>query len=170
MKKGQEQHLVVRRLLFVGYCILMLYLLFVRGRSPVSELPYWEQVRQNYNLEPFRTIRNFWDILARAEYYQMKWNDVAIYRQHAITAAVNLFGNVLLFVPLGYLLPACFQKLRGLFRSMLTALVLLLTVELTQMLTLRGTCDVDDLILNLFGALLGYVFWLIWSFFRCKKK
>ena len=169
MKKQQERQFKAARLLFVGYCTLMVYLLFIRGRSMADDLPYWEQVKQNCNLIPFRTVRSFWDILARPEYYLGKWQDVEIYRQHAIPAAVNLLGNIVMFIPLGCLLPSCFAKGQRFLRCMLTATGLLIAVELTQVFSLRGTCDVDDLILNLTGAVLGYGLWRLMRIGRCKK-
>ena len=42
---------------------------------------------------------------------------------------------------------------------MLTTLSVLIAVELCQLLSLRGSCDIDDLILNMAGVLLGFVCW-----------
>jgi len=71
-------------------------------------------------------------------------------------AIVNLFGNIALFVPLGYFLPRLWEGLRKWWRTWLATLLVMTAVELTQLFTLRGTCDVDDLILNLLGAAIGY--------------
>ncbi len=69
---------------------------------------------------------------------------------------VHLVGNVAMFVPLGFLLPGVFPKLRSFWRLCLTAGLLICTVEIFQMLLLVGSCDVDDLILNLVGVSMGY--------------
>jgi len=159
MKKQEEKNNPIVRLFFVVYCACMLYLLFVRGRAVQSELPYWEQVLQNYNLRPLHTIRNYWDVLARPEHYLDKWGAMAIYREQAKAAIVNLVGNVVLFIPLGVFLPMCFPTLKKFWSVMLTALGALLAVEIGQLLSLRGSCDVDDLILNMAGVLLGFVCW-----------
>jgi glycopeptide antibiotics resistance protein len=37
--------------------------------------------------------------------------------------------------------------------------ILLLSVELIQLITRRGSFDIDDLILNMFGALVGFIAW-----------
>ena len=67
-------------------------------------------------------------------------------------------GNVLLGVPFGILLPALFPRARGLLRvALFTALVMLL-VETAQGLIVEGRAfDIDDVILNTTGALIGYL-------------
>jgi glycopeptide antibiotics resistance protein len=67
-------------------------------------------------------------------------------------------GNVLLGVPFGILLPALFPTFRGLVRvGLLTALVMV-TVEAAQGTLVAGRAfDIDDVILNTLGALIGYL-------------
>ncbi len=129
--------------LFGLYCALMLWLLFDRpGYEP--GISYWEQVQGNLNLIPFHTMRLFGNLLTD-------------HRPHLVRIAViNLFGNVLIFIPLGFLLPKVFPKLRSLFRTLLVTALIITAVELIQLFTLVGSCDVDDLVLNLFGSALGY--------------
>ncbi len=68
-----------------------------------------------------------------------------------------------MFVPLGLFLPYFREKYRKL-RSFLPAVILLIIcVEVIQLFTLLGACDVDDLIFNVLGAFLGF---LIYSIFR----
>ena len=170
MRKRSDNGGKTARLLFVGYGILMLYLLFVRGRSAAEGIPYWQQVADNYSIVPFRTISNYWDILARPEYYLQKWEAGAIYTQQAKFAVVNLVGNIVMFVPLGVFLPTIWEKLRWLWKSVLAAAGAVSAVELVQLLSLRGSCDVDDLILNLCGVAAGYILWRIVHICRCKRK
>lgn len=149
--------------LFGCYGLLMLYLLFIRNRSWVSGVPYWTQVEGNCNLIPLRTIGNYWDVLTNREFYIQKWEAAAIYEYHARHAAVNLGGNVAMFIPLGIFLPVVFRKLRGFWKTLLCAAVVLLVVELLQLFMLRGSCDIDDLILNLAGVSLGCGAWKLWQ-------
>ncbi|WP_322942232.1 VanZ family protein [Actinacidiphila yeochonensis] len=67
-------------------------------------------------------------------------------------------GNVLLGVPFGVLLPTLFPRFRGLVRvGLLTALVMVM-VETAQGTLVEGRAfDIDDVILNTAGALLGYL-------------
>ncbi|MFF8288832.1 VanZ family protein [Streptomyces sp. NPDC016309] len=70
----------------------------------------------------------------------------------------QLGGNVLLGVPFGVLLPVLVPRARGLLRvAVVTALVMLL-VELVQGALITGRAfDIDDVLLNTAGALLGYL-------------
>ncbi|MFF3013575.1 VanZ family protein [Streptomyces sp. NPDC057939] len=74
-------------------------------------------------------------------------------------AAKQLGGNVLLGVPFGVLLPVLLPQARGLLRVALTTAVVMTLVELIQGALVTGRAfDVDDVILNTTGALLGYLF------------
>ncbi|MGW7097839.1 VanZ family protein [Streptomyces sp. NPDC054838] len=73
-------------------------------------------------------------------------------------AARQLGGNVLLGVPLGVLLPVLVPPARGLLRVAVVTAVLMTLVELIQGALVSGRAfDVDDVILNTSGALLGYL-------------
>ena len=129
--------------LLMAYGALMLWLLFDRpGYDPT--LPYWDQVAQQLNLVPFRTLRLFADLL-----------DSGV-RSYIRMAVINLGGNIIMFIPLGLLLPLVFPRLSSLFRVLLTTATLITAVEIIQLFTLVGCCDIDDLILNVLGAAIGY--------------
>ena len=134
--------------LFIVYSVFMLYLLFNRVGG-IEGVDYWTQIRMNLNLEPFRTIRLFLKVL-----------DNQIY---STSALINLGGNVLLFIPLGFFLPLVFPSLQKFWRTTLVTILIITAVELTQLFTLLGSCDIDDLILNLFGVSIGYLV------FKCIK-
>lgn len=68
----------------------------------------------------------------------------------------NCFLNVLMFVPLGFLLPLLWEKYREGKRTVCFGFGLSLSIELLQILTYRAT-DVNDLITNTVGAVLGYL-------------
>ena len=76
-----------------------------------------------------------------------------------------LGGNVLVFVPFGLLLPAIWPRLDGFWRMALAGVAVGVSIELTQLavsLALGGwyrMSDVDDVILNTAGVLLGYGLW-----------
>jgi glycopeptide antibiotics resistance protein len=104
-------------------------------------------------------VGNYWHILTNKAYYVQKWGAESIYWFHARHAFINLAGNVAMFVPLGYLLPAASEKKPTFFRTVLSAAGLIVTVEVLQLFTLLGSCDVDDLILNMIGVVLGFILW-----------
>lgn len=157
-KKASQKPESGLRFVFLCYGLLMLYLLFIRGRHAVDGVPYLDQVRENYNLMPFHTIGNYWHILTNKAYYLAKWG-YEQYLQQVQVGVVNLVGNVVMFIPLGYFIPRVGKKCRRFFRCMLLVAVLILAVELLQLVTLLGSCDIDDLLLNILGAAMGYILW-----------
>lgn len=138
-----------RRIVFAFYLALMAYLLFFQHRMPaLFQGDYVLTLRQNLNLRPGDTILRFYRLL---RYYPG-------YRRAAV---INLFGNVGMFIPLGFGLPWVHARLRWWWKTALTSAVIVVLVELAQLVTLRGHCDVDDLILNLIGVTIGYCFWAV---------
>ena len=71
------------------------------------------------------------------------------------TALKNIGGNVLLFVPLGVLLPVLFGKLLRPWPLLWRAAVISAAIELVQIPTQVRATDVDDVIWNVVGALVG---------------
>ena len=71
-------------------------------------------------------------------------------------AAINLAGNVAAFIPAGLFLPGLWKRQRNFGIFVLTVLGAVSLIELAQLFTCLGSCDVDDLILNLAGAALGF--------------
>lgn len=133
------------RLAAVLYGAWMLWLLF--GQRLGTQI-YEQQLADRVNLIPFATISRYMQMIRTL-------TDPGLFR-HAL---VNLVGNVVLFIPLGFFLPYFCRPLRGFLRTALTVLALIVVVELTQYVTLLGSCDVDDLVLNMAGALMGYPVW-----------
>ena len=69
---------------------------------------------------------------------------------------VNLIGNILLFMPLGIVWPAVFPKLDTHWKVIAAGVGLSLCIEVLQLPFYSRATDVDDLILNSLGYLLGY--------------
>ena len=129
--------------LFWFYCLVMLWLLLGRVPAPLVE-PYPDLLKGNLNLEPLHTIGNYLKVIRN--------HNMTYYHQ----AIVNLAGNVILFIPLGWFLPRVFPRLGRLWKVLLVAALAIGCIELIQLLTLRGSFDVDDFILNLPGVSIGY--------------
>ncbi len=135
------------KIFFFAYCIILLYLLFGRTYGWVDGLTYPQMLEQNVNLLPFLTIRNYLRVIFQG-------TNRALFT-HCV---VNLSGNILLFMPIGYLLPRIWQKQHNFFRFFFTCAGAIVLVETLQLFTLLGSFDVDDIILNLLGMLLGFLF------------
>ena len=132
------------KVLFYVYVAALLIVLFNRNRY-IAGVPYWDQVHQYLNLQPFKTIALYWRLLT--DPVRPVLTKLAIY---------NLAGNILLFLPMGALIPAIWKKFRNLFKTLLLVACMVAAAELIQVLILAGSCDIDDLILNLIGTALGY--------------
>ena len=142
-------------LLFAAYLLAMFYLLLFRQRDgfllsrALAHGEYWENVRACVNLTPFDTIVRFLRTIETQEGYFVR---------HAF---INLVGNVVMFVPLGVFLPLLWRKMRAYWRFFLLCALAITLVEAAQALLLRGSADIDDLILNLAGATTGFPFGLL---------
>lgn len=122
------------------YSAVMLWLLFGQriGQNTEAQL----------QLQPLETVLRFWRVLrdsTDSESLRHAWS--------------NLAGNVVLFVPLGFLVPWMWQPWRRFWRHILLMGSIILMVELSQLLLALGTCDVDDLLLNLLGSSMGFLVW-----------
>lgn len=122
--------------LFVLYLILLIYFLFFAesyGRGGIQEY--------RYNLIPFQEIRRY-----------------LLYPEILGSFAVmtNLVGNVVGFLPFGAILPVLHRKLRSFWKILLLSLEFSAMIEVTQLITRVGSFDVDDIILNTVGGVLGY--------------
>ena len=133
---------------FAVYCALMGWLLFGREQ-------YEPALRaENFNPMPFETILRFWRVLTGDFSLDMK--------RHAV---VNLVGNVIMFVPLGFFTSRLWQQFRPLWRCVLLGGGIIVGVELAQYLNRVGSCDFDDLLLNVVGISIGYGLYRL-----CRKK
>ena len=131
---------------FFAYILLMLWLLFIRYRG-VEVTDYWGQLPGRVNLIPFSSVGSMLRTLWYNPYPAVLW-----------TVVYNIGGNIVMFVPLGFFLRALIPKCRRFWRCMGTVAVIMTTVELCQLFTLRGFCEIDDLMLNLMGAAIGWCF------------
>ena len=155
MKKGGK---LTGWVLFVIYLVILVDVLFlvrgIRGTqfqfSTMFTEPYLAMLKQYaknaMNLVPLKTIRNYWFMV---EQYGINGGN-RIWWQ-------NLAGNLVLFLPMGCLLPFLFRFFRSFIRTVLFVTVLVICVEVLQLLTFTGSCDIDDLILNMIGCVAGYL-------------
>ncbi len=126
------------RLLFFAYFGVLLYFLFFSERYGRTE-PYTEL---HYNLQPFREINRY---LRHADAFSFE------------LFTVNILGNIIAFMPFGFLLPLAFPRPKYEFWVLMCITYLVvLTMECIQLFTMVGSFDVDDIILNSFGSAVGF--------------
>lgn len=84
-------------------------------------------------------------------------------RQHPMAGFClqNMIGNIILFLPLGALLPFASEKFRTIKRVLLAALFFSLSIEAIQFVSRffgsYRSIDVDDVLFNTSGAFLGFI-------------
>ena len=143
----------------VGKILFVLYIIFVFYFLLISEI-YGRIDRMqeyHYNLVLFREIKRFWN-----------------YREQLgmFATATNLLGNVLIFLPFGFFM-AMASRYRSFLSTLIYSFALSLTIELSQLFMKVGCFDVDDLLLNTIGGILGFITFLICNVIRRnygKKK
>ncbi len=109
----------------------------------------FDNIQDRINLVPFKTIMTF-----------VKEFD-SMYSTSQIM--LNLFGNVCAFMPMALFLPLLFKRQNKVFQFVITLILMILGIEFLQLITGSGRFDIDDLILNLFGAVLVYLLFKIKS-------
>lgn len=129
---------IVSGLLFMFYVAVLLYYMFFAEDFGRGEI----QTEYHYNLVPFREIRRFF----------VYWQSVGF-----LWAAANILGNVICFLPFGTFLPLVLYKVKwNWFKVVCCGFFISLMVESMQLIFKIGVFDVDDLLLNTAGALVGY--------------
>ena len=98
------------------------------------------------NLVLFKEINRFWT-----------------YRHLLSTEAVvtNLFGNIFAFSPFGFMIPIVINKKKAFFRAVFATSSFSLVIETSQLIMKVGVFDVDDLLMNTFGGLIGYMIYRV---------
>ena len=92
---------------------------------------------------------------------------IKIYHRAGMLQFLRLFlGNIGWFIPFGFLLPAL-SKRENFIRVIISGFLFSLTIETTQFIFYKGVAEIDDLILNTLGTIIGYFI----KIFRilCKK-
>lgn len=141
MKKEKEFYKIVFIILFCLYIVIMMNLLFFNdyyGRT------YMES--RSYNLEPLKEIKRF---IFKRKYMTLEgWTS-------------NLFGNVIAFIPLGLFVPILCKQYRDFFKISFLSLFMSFCIESLQIYYIVGIFDVDDMILNTLGGIIGYIIFMI---------
>ena len=136
------------KILWWVYIALLFVFVVVKFKGSFYELSdrvntYSMQGSINYNLIPFRSMS------AQIERITQWW------------ALKNLLGNIIPFIPFGFLLPVTYKKFSSAISVFVIGLASILLIESFQFFTKLGSFDVDDIILNMIGIVCGYVIFLV---------
>ena len=131
----------VKKIRTLGKVLFVLYIFFLLYFLIFSDWYGRTGVSREYqyNLVLFKEIKRFIE-------YREELGAFAVF--------TNLFGNILIFMPFGF------------FMTLFYSFGLSLCVEVFQLLTKVGSFDVDDLLLNTIGGVLGYILFSICNTIR----
>lgn len=141
---------IIWNISFIFYLLALVMLLFVGvmfvgARGHVwTDLSLIEYLRRSSNFVPFKTI----SIYIKAMFNGSLNISIPI---------KNLLGNLIMFLPMGIYLPYYIKKINKVGRFTFSMIILLFVIEVTQLVTRRGSFDIDDFILNIVGAWIGFI-------------
>ncbi len=157
--KQNNRNEKIWKLAFVAYLVLILrFIIFKYPMKQLMEIAEgWkkEVIWEGLSTANF-TLGESIKMYIRYFHYFTFWNGIA-----------NLLGNVLAFIPLGIFLPQCRKKCRTFLRVFIASFFLILFIELFQLFSAFGAFDIDDILLNMTGSMMGYG---IWIFLQKKTK
>lgn len=142
MDANRKKSRTVAGILFLIYFFVLFYFLFF---SEEMGRTYSERV-YHYNLVPFKEIGRF-----------IRYRNV-LGRKAVV---LNLVGNVVAFMPFGAFLPIFSARCRRILCTVWYSFELSLVVELLQLIFKVGSFDVDDLLLNTVGGMLGFLVYFL---------
>lgn len=140
MARRNKEKLVLIR--FFVY-ILFVYYLFVLFKNSIFGRFFSKNFMQGFQYIPFSSAIFSKDILFKKEFFSA------------------LLGPILIFIPMGLILPLASDKTKKFWVIFLIGLFFSIGIEMLQYFTKTGITSVDDLILNLIGVALGYLSYLI---------
>ncbi|MDF7638758.1 VanZ family protein [Lactobacillus sp. ESL0791] len=164
---------------FLFFAVLrLLWLLVIRKRRTIkSEAGMWAFVFYLILLLMLTTFRdtyfpwqldfNFTRPLTEINLVFMKETWKLVYAESRIDFFYNSLGNVLCFLPFGFLLPLVFSKKQSFLKVVFLGMILSVFIEGMQFILETGISDIDDVFFNTCGAILGYLLYLL---FRQVRK
>lgn len=129
--------------LFTVYVLAVLYITLFAWNYGASLGPTGPGGR-NYNVIPFRSIYR-----------------ISVFSTKIIDPLRILVGNIILFVPLGFIIPLL-GKAKRIVHIVMIGFLFSLSIEIAQFLFTYRVADVDDLILNTFGSFCGAILFIIY--------
>lgn len=124
------------------YFILLICLTMLIGRPDIYFINKQDlkSYLETINIIPFKTIINY-----------------LINETNSYIVLYNIFGNLITFIPISFLLAIKDNKYRKIKNQFIFLLSTVLLIETIQVITITGSFDIDDFILNVTGALLFFL-------------
>lgn len=123
----------------VLYILFFLYVCLMTWEVFIGPYRSYGDIRR-YNLRPFKTIMDF----------------IINSKSHGSHAVfINLAANIITFIPLGFFLTLSLKKQQKPIKPLVYCIIIILGVEIGQFALNVGVFDIDDIILNTIGCVLG---------------
>ncbi len=139
--------------------VLFLYLWFLIQRTLEPFVLVLDRTPEPPNLVPLRGLVQMLERAIDVDHH-FTW----------LAVAINIFGNVLIFMPIGFLVSVLTPNRHKGWLAFLIGLAISLTIEFVQLSFIIRIFDVDDLILNSSGAWLGFLTYLAACRFKPLKE
>ncbi|WP_160672163.1 VanZ family protein [Clostridium sp. C8-1-8] len=143
-----------RKFIYIREFLIILLSIYMMALVSVTLLPFnfYGSKSPEANLIPvFNTLKDISNIPQNMKVFMIKfW-------------LVNIFGNLLLLIPLAVIVPLTFKGFRSFKATVLLGFMVALSIEVLQYLSAflgnARSFDIDDIILNTLGAAIGFFFY-----------
>ncbi|EPY2274416.1 VanZ family protein [Clostridium sporogenes] len=153
-KKQQNKTAHIIGVLFFTFIMTVVFSL--TGVSPISGFHTDIRINEISYVPVVSTFEMVKEVSNTARVENIPGNEVMLY------LGANILGNILMFGPLGLLLPLLWKCFRKFSKTVLFGFLVSFAIEFSQLFLARGT-DIDDLILNTIGIMLGYLAFVIFQ-------
>lgn len=152
MKNGRKNKFLISccHIIFIIYFMFLIKIILFKYRG---FFPFFNNLTKgelsgfrSYNIIPFQSIWEFTKLIFSGN-FSRGFN--------------NIVGNVFVFAPFGFFLPLLYKKCRTWKTVVLAGFCVSLFFEVCQYFLYLGSADVDDVILNLLGVVLGFLFFRV---------
>lgn len=131
------------------WSVFLIYIVIVLGATLINRAP---NSSNNYiNTYVFETYMSIWYGYSSFEFR-------------------NLILNILMFIPFGFMLPLLFKKCEKFYITYFLIFGMSLFIEISQLVSKRGLFELNDLINNTLGGVIGYGFVMVLLLFASKDK
>ncbi|MFQ7318199.1 MAG: VanZ family protein [Massilimicrobiota timonensis] len=148
-KQGKNIHCSIKKLILSGMLIGYVIVVILATLTSRSSFSY----EQKFSFELFSSYR-----MAINHFQLREWR--------------NIILNIIMGVPLGILLPCLFEKMRYWWPTYLSGLLFTILIETTQLITHRGIFEMDDILNNTLGCMIGFGLFILGHtlYQKAKKK
>lgn len=137
-------------LIFIRYIFIFFFIAYLQSLYVITIDGLTSDIRHKPNFYPFISIFN-------------------IYEMGLMNMVKQIALNIGLFIPLGFLLPSLFRVFHSVVNTLLVTLITTISIEVIQYFIGRSA-DIDDVIMNFFGGIIGYILYIIFMKLICKKN